>query len=100
MTVACKTTTILLKCWVICGSYIHHEVPWVHAVSVEILEEMYDILVGGWAYPSEKWWSESQWWWNSQLFMEQKSCWSTFTLIVGLIIHGASGIGYGTWKIS
>ena len=25
-------------------------------------------LVGGWAYPSEKWWSESQLgWWHSQL---------------------------------
>ena len=27
-----------------------------------------NILVGGWAYPSEKWWSESQLgWWHSQL---------------------------------
>ena len=34
----------------------------------EMFGQSTSYLVGGWAYPSEKWWSESHLgWWNSQL---------------------------------
>ena len=35
----------------------------------QITPPCFSLVVGVPTYPSEKWWSESQWWWNSQ-YME------------------------------